>query len=63
MTIVFMFKNGEKLIVKCEDYSIKTDMMGRLTGYEITEITENRPAYIDMNSVQCIYEVTNEEGD
>ena len=57
MTIIFMFKNGEKLKVKCEDCSITTNVMGSLTGYELTGITESKPLYIDMSSVQCIYRV------
>ena len=57
MTMVFVFKNGEKLKVKCEDCNITTNVMGNLTGYELTGITESKPLYIDMSSVQCIYKV------
>lgn len=57
MTMVFVFKNGEKLKVKCEDCNINIGVRGNLTGYEMTGITENRPMYIDISSVQCIYRV------
>lgn len=63
MTIVFVFKNGEKLKAKCEEFSITTGYASKLTGYEMNGITENKPIYIDMENIQCIYRVMSDEVD
>lgn len=63
MTIVFVFKNGEKLKSKCEDFSVTTSFTTQLTGFEMNGITENKPVYVDMNNIQCIYRVMSDESE
>lgn len=64
MTIVFVFKNGYELKAKCENFALTTDRLtGRVTGYEMDGIDNNKPLWLDLNEILCVYRVmADEEG-
>lgn len=56
MTVVFVFKNGYELKVKRENVTLTTsNLIGRITGYTIDGIDSNKPLYIDVNEIICVY--------
>ena len=61
MTIGFIFKNGYELKVKCGSFSSTKNGLGQLTGYEMENITENKPIYMDLDEVICVYRVVTDE--
>ena len=64
MTIVFVFKNGFQLRMKCRDFSLNRNGLGMVTGYEAKGVTENKLIEFDIKDVLCIYRVmSDEEGD
>ena len=64
MTVVFVFKNGYELKVKCEYITLTTsNLTGRITGYQMDDIDSNKPLYIDIDEIICVYRVmADEEG-
>lgn len=63
MTIVFVFKNGFELRMKCRDFLLNRNGLGMATGYEAKGLTENKPIWFDFENVLCIYRVLSDEGD
>lgn len=64
MTIVFVFRNGFELRMKCGEFSLTRNSLGVVTGYEAKGATENKPIEFNFNDVLCIYRVmSDEEGD
>lgn len=61
MTIVFVFKNGFELRMKCRDFLLHRNGLGMVTGYEAKGITENKPIEFDFEDVLCIYRVLSDE--
>lgn len=56
MVVVIKFKNGTDLRVECEEFKVETSgLTGTISSYSIKGITRNRPVYIDLNEVLCIY--------
>ena len=56
MVVVIKFRNGFDLRVECTEFSVQTDSLtGSISSYSIKGITRNRPVYIDLNDVLCIY--------
>ena len=53
--IEIMFKNGKSLAVTCEKCIVKTQN-STLTGYQITNIQDNRPLFINLEEVVAIVE-------
>lgn len=53
--IEIMFKNGNSLTVTCEKCTVKTQN-GTLTGYQITNIQDNRPLFINLEEVVAFVE-------
>lgn len=64
MIISVVFKSGFELWIKCEKIDISVNKLtGQLTKYAIAGIEDNKPIYIDVNEIACIYRVLqNEEG-
>ena len=64
MTVVFVFKNGYELKVKCENITLTTsNLTGRIAGYQMDDIDSNKPLYIDVDEIICVYRVmADEEG-
>lgn len=61
MTIVFVFKNGFELKMKCREFSLSRNGLGIVSGYEAKGITENKPIEFDFENVLCIYRVLSDE--
>ena len=62
MTVVFVFKNGYGLKVKCENITLTVNnLTGQITGYEMDGIKDNKLLYADLNEILCIYRVSPDE--
>ena len=56
MTIIFRFWDGFELPVECESFEYSNDIMtGQLSDYKIKGIKDNKPIYISLNDVICIW--------
>lgn len=62
MTIVFVFRNGFELKMKCEKFTLQRNGLGVVTGYEASGITENKPIDFNFDDILCIYRVLSDEG-
>ena len=61
MKATFVFKTGYELTITCSSITI-TRSFGKVVGYEIENVSDNRPLYIDFDQILCVYrEVTEEE--
>ena len=62
MTIVFRFRDGFELPVECESFEYGTDVMtGHISNYKIKGITDNKPIYVSLNDVICIWRKVGEQ--
>lgn len=61
MTICFLFKSGYELKMKCKEFSTTKNGLGEFMSYEAKEVTENKPLYMDLSEVVCIYRVMTDE--
>jgi hypothetical protein len=55
MKIIIVFRNLYSLTITCESFSIKQDVFGQLTGYDIKGIKGRKPMYINFEDVICVY--------
>ena len=55
MKIVIHYKNGFELPVECESFQVETDGFNNFNGYHIKGIKGNKPLYISMEDVLCIW--------
>jgi len=55
MSITIVFKNGYSFSVTCESFTLKQDVFGQLTGYDIKGIKDRKPLYISIEDVMCVY--------
>lgn len=62
MTIVFVFRNGFELKMKCKKFTLQRNGLGVVTGYEASGITENKPIDFNFDDILCIYRVLSDEG-
>lgn len=64
MTIVFLFKNGKEIRMKCENFnSNKNEILsdGMITGFNAEGITENKIIGINFSEVIAVYRVVSDE--
>ena len=62
MTVVFVFKNGYELKVKCENITLTVNnLTGQITGYEMNGIKDNKLLYADFDEILCVYRVSPDE--
>ena len=54
MSIRVIMKTGVEFTIKCEKFTIKQDVFGKVTGWEIEGISENKPVYIDFEVIAAI---------
>ena len=58
MTIVFRFKDGFELPVECESFECGTNSMtGHISNYKIKGITNNKPIFISLDDVMCVWRI------
>ena len=54
MSIRVIMKTGVEFTIKCEKFTIKQDVFGKVIGWEIEGISENKPVYIDFEEIAAI---------
>ena len=54
MSIRVIMKSGVEFTIKCEKFTTREDMFGKLIGWEIEGISENKPVYIDFEEIAAI---------
>ncbi len=59
------FKSGFELPITCDECIIKKSALdGELIGYDIKGIKDNKPLFIQLENVECIFsEAVNDETD
>ena len=61
MTIVFVFKNGYEVRMKCEEFTTERNKLGQLQRWEAKGISENKVLEMDVSEILCIYRVLSDE--
>ena len=51
MSIKVIMKSGVEFTIKCEKFTTRQDIFGKLIGWEIEGISENKPVYIDFEEI------------
>ena len=54
MSIRVIMKPGVEFTIKCEKFTTKQDVFGKIIGWEIEGISENKPVYIDFEVIAAI---------
>ena len=54
MSIKVIMKSGVEFTIKCEKFTTKQDVFGKIIGWEIEGISENKPVYIDFEVIAAI---------
>ena len=54
MSIRVIMKSGIEFTIKCEKFTTKQDIFGKVIGWEIEGISENKPVYIDFEEIVAI---------
>lgn len=54
MSIRVIMKTGVEFTIKCEKFTTKQDVFGKIIGWEIEGISENKPVYIDFEEIAAI---------
>jgi len=63
MTIVFRFRDGFELKMKCKSFTVERNGLGEICGYKAEGITENKPIDFKFEDIMCIYRVLSDEED
>ena len=61
MSIRVIMKTGIEFTIKCEKFTTKQDIFGKVIGWEIEGISENKPVYIDFELIAAIIRLQYEE--
>ena len=62
MSIRIILNSGKEFTVKCNEFTIKRDCLGKISSYEINGISENKPVYLDFEQIAAIVRVASDEG-
>ena len=54
MSIKVIMKSGVGFTIKCEKFTTRQDIFGKLIGWEIEGISENKPVYIDFEEIAAV---------
>ena len=54
MSIRVIMKSGVEFTIKCEKFTTKQDIFGKIIGWEIEGISENKPVYIDFEEIAAV---------
>ncbi len=58
MKIIMRFKSGFELPVTCEEFELsKSVLTGEIDGYNIKDITDNKPLFFRSEDIECVYRV------
>jgi hypothetical protein len=55
MKVIIRYKNGFELPVECKEFLADTDGFNNLIGCRIKGIKGNKPLYISIEDVMCIW--------
>ena len=56
MTIIIRFRDGFELPIKCETFEKTVNhITGKIIDYKITGIEDNKPLYLSLEDIICIY--------
>lgn len=58
MKIVIVFKNGDTVEMKCDNYNIEL-IAGNITGIKCEGVVDNQLLYVDFDEILCIYRKLN----
>ncbi len=62
MTFRIILKSGAEFTVKAADLELRRNQItNELVGYTFTDITENKPSYLDLNDVSAIIRKVSDE--
>lgn len=61
MTVVFVFKNGFELPMKCKEFELQKDAFGNVDGFSAKGVVENKPVSLNMRDILCIYRIMSDE--
>ena len=56
-----ILKSGAEFTVKCDRFTVKKNGLEQLTGYDIRNITENKPMFLDLGEVAAIVRLLSNE--
>lgn len=61
MKIIIVFRTGFQLPITCEEFTLERDVLGNPIGYDIKNITDNKPIHFSFEDVLCVYRVVRGE--
>ena len=61
MSIRIILKSGVEFTVNCDKFTLNKNGLGKITGYDISGITENKPVYLDFDEVAAIVRLYSDE--
>ncbi len=61
MTMRVILKSGVDFAIKCDKFTINRDGFGKVRGYDIGGIVENKPVYLDFEQVAAVVRVFSDE--
>ena len=64
MTIRFLLKNGKEIDMKCDKFKTTRNEFvgnGMITGFEVSNVTENKILGINFNEVVAVYRLMIDE--
>lgn len=61
MTIQVILKSGVMFEIKCSAFTLKSNGLGQVVGYDIKGITANKPVYLDFTEVAAIVRIFGDE--
>ena len=61
MSIRVIMKSGVEFTIKCEKFTIKRDIFGKVIGWDIEGISENKPVYTDFEEIAAIIRLQYDE--
>lgn len=57
-------KSGKEIRMKCENIETTiSKLTGKLTSWDATGVTENKPISMDLDNVDCVYRVLSDESE
>ena len=54
MSIRVIMKSGIEFTIKCEKFTTKQDIFGKVIGWEIEGISENKPVYMVFEEIAAV---------
>lgn len=60
--IVIRLKSGFELPIECEEAKFRTSQStGELVGYEVKGCKNNKPIFLQLEDIECVWQVMEEE--